>query len=130
MSQAIALGAPMLVMVPGVGWTIAAVLVGGTAIYVGAQILFKETKNSETKKGTIIDVEDYTEEQGSGGPDKGEHDKQSKRFYQKGDKKHSGDFIQKDRSGNTHGGGSQYKLFDKNGKRIATINGKGEVIRK
>ena len=41
--------------------------------------------------------------------------------------KNKGPYIQKDKK--PHGGGDQWKVFDKRGKRQGTINDKGEKIR-
>ena len=69
---------------------------------------------------------DFPEKGDGSGPDGGEHRKDEPRFYPKGSK-NKGPFIQKDKK--PHGGGDQWKIFDKKGKRQGTINDKGEKIR-
>lgn len=63
-----------------------------------------------------------------GGPDGGQHDRNLPRFYQ--DHTLKGAFMQKDRSGNPHGGGLQYKGFDPKGMRVGTFNELGVLLRK
>ena len=65
---------------------------------------------------------------GGGGPDGGDHDPKLPRFYQNHSLK--GSFMQKDRSGNPHGGGMQFKGFDSKGTRVGTFNENGDLLRK
>ena len=63
-----------------------------------------------------------------GGPDGGQHDPSLPRFYT--NHKLKGNFMQKDRSGNPHGGGLQYKGFDSKGIRQGTFDHLGNFLRK
>ncbi len=94
----------------------------------------KKDDSSDDDDDPDVDLDDYKNRGDGEGPSGGDHDKSRPRFYRSGDRKRKGEFVQEDRdnrsgAGPHGGGGHQYKLFDKNGKRIGTVNKDGVLIR-
>merc|ERR1712134_127661 len=78
-------------------------------------------------------IDDYTNRESGAGPKNGEHNPNKPRYYGSKDRHRNGDFIQEDQAnrsgGGAHGGGKQYKHFDRHGKRLGTYSEDGDLIR-
>lgn len=87
--------------------------------------------NKDHKVPDKIDLKDFKYRGDGSGPDGGDHEKKIAIYFETF--RRVGRFLQRDRATNsgsgTHGGGEQYKLFDKCGKRLATYNKEGIKIR-